>query len=173
MGQLQFIANSTQPDIAYAVNRLGAYTANPSLQYYGALKQILRYLNGTKNLEILYQRPKNFETTENLFHGCANAAFANADDLKSIIGYIYLVAERAVTWRSKKQVVIVLSSTEAEYIAMSEAAQEACWLRNLYDELGFTQLLPTILKGNNKGSITMTLNPQFHQRSKHIMIWYH
>ena len=90
-----------------------------------------------------------------------------------IIGHVYLVVRRAMTWRSKKQVIIVLSSIEAEYIAMSEAAQEVCWLRNLYDELGFTQLLPTILKGDNEGSIAMTLNLQFHQRSKHIAIRYH
>ena len=110
------------PPIAYAVNRLGAYATNLSLQHYSALKRILRYLNGTKDLGILYQRPKDFEDTEKLFHRCADAAFANVDDLKLIIRYVYLVAGGAVTWRSKKQVIIMLLLMEAEYITMSKAA---------------------------------------------------
>ena len=78
-----------------------------------------------------------------------------------------------ITWRSKKQTTIALSSTEAEYIALAEAVREASWLRNLYDELGYTELGPTLIKGDNSGSITMARNPQFHQRSKHIAIRWH
>ena len=62
---------------------------------------------------------------------------------------------------------------EAEYIALSEAGREACWLRNLFDELGFPQLAPTLLKGDNDRSIAMARNPQFHKRSKHIKIRWH
>ena len=79
----------------------------------------------------------------------------------------------AITWRSKKQTTIALSSTEAEYVALAEAAREASWLRNLYDELGYSQLDPTLIKGDNNGSIAMARNPQFHQRSKHIAIRWH
>jgi hypothetical protein len=121
------------------MNRLAAYTANPSLQHYGALKRILRYLNGTKNLGMSYQRKETPNDAENLFYGFSDAAFANVDDMKSIIGYVYLVTGGAVCWRSKKQTIIALSSTEAEYIALSEAACEATWLRNLYGKLGFVQ----------------------------------
>ena len=73
-------------------------------------------------------------------------------------------------WQSKKQTMVALSSTEAEYIALTEAAHEASWLRNLYDELDYPQLGPTCNKGDNNRLIAMAHNPQFHQQSKHITI---
>jgi hypothetical protein len=97
----------------------------------------------------------------------------NQDDLKSTTGYVFLTFGGAVTWKSKKQLVVALSTTEAEYIALSEAGREAVWLRNLYGELGFPQTATTIIKGDNEGSIVLTDIPQFHQRSKHIQIQYH
>jgi len=175
IGELQWVANVTRPDIAYAVNRLATYTANPSLQHVGALKRILRYLAGTKNLGITYSKNLDHDqlSTLNLFYGYADAAYANSDDLKSTSGYVFLASGGAITWRSKKQTTRALSSTEAEYVALSEAGRELCWLRSLYHELGITQKSPTILRGDNNGSIAMVKNPQFHQRSKHIDIRYH
>jgi hypothetical protein len=70
-------------------------------------------------------------------------------------------------------VTISLSSTEAEYVALSEASQEACWLQNLYNELGHKQEKPTLIKGDNDGSIAMAKNLQFHKRSKHITMQWH
>jgi hypothetical protein len=173
LGSLQFLANSTRPDITYAVNKLASYTANPGLQHHGALKRILRYLKGTKTLGITYRKSQIATEDDNLFHGYADAAFANADDHKSTTGYVFMAAGGAVTWKSKKQTIIALSSTEAEYVALSDAGREACWLRNLYGELGFPQNSPTIIRGDNEGSVILTHNPQFHQRSKHIAIRHH
>jgi len=171
IGELQWVANVTRPDIAYAVNRLATYTANPSLQHVGALKRILRYLAGTKNLGITYSKNLDHDqlSTLNLFYGYADAAYANSDDLKSTSGYVFLASGGAITWRSKKQTTRALSSTEAEYVALSEAGRELCWLRSLYCELGFPQNSPTILQGDNDGSIAMVKNPQCHQQSKHIV----
>ena len=172
LGELQWVANVTRPDIAYAVNKLAAYTANPSLQHVGALKRILHYLARTKNLGITYSENPDRDqlSTPSLFYGYADAAYANSDDLKSTSGYVFLASGGVITWRSKKQTTQALSSTEAEYIALSEAGRELCWLRSLYSKLGFPQNLPTILRGDNNGSIAMVKNPQFHQRSKHIAI---
>jgi len=78
-----------------------------------------------------------------------------------------------VTWYSKRQSITALSSTEVEYIALSETAREARWLRSLFKELGFEQVLPTEIRGNNEGSIAMSKNPQFHKRAKHIGVHYH
>jgi hypothetical protein len=127
LGELQYISNSTRPDISYAVNKLAAYTANLSLQHYGALKRILRYLAGMKTLGITYSS-KDATQDSNLFHGFADTSFASTDDYKSVTGYVFLSAEGAITWKSKKQTIIALSTTEAEYIALSEAGCEACWL---------------------------------------------
>lgn len=76
-------------------------------------------------------------------------------------------------WRSKKQTMVTLSSMEAEYVALVEATHEASWPRNLYDELGYPQLGPTLIKGDNNRLIAMAHNPQFHQQSKHIAIQWH
>ena len=89
LGCLQFISNSTWPDISYAVNKLAAYTANPGLQHHSAIKQIHRYLAGTKTLQITYYNTPNETDTNNLFHGYADATFANANDHKSTTGYVF------------------------------------------------------------------------------------
>ena len=81
-------------------------------------------MNSTKSLGISYLAPKDWNNTENLFSGFANAVFMNADNLKSIYGYIFLVAGEAVTWRLKKHNLIILSSMKAEYIALSKAVRE-------------------------------------------------
>ena len=79
------------------------------------------------------------------------------------MGYVFLAAGGAITWKSKKQTVIALSSTEAEYVALSEAGHEAIWLQNLYGELGFPQEFPIGIQGDNEASIILTHNPQFPQ----------
>ena len=170
VGELQFLANATRPDIAYAVNRLASFTANPSLQHVTALKRILRYLAGTKMHMITYTNRGQRPTA---FYGYADAAYGNVEDRKSIGGYVFISGNGAITWKSKKQQLTALSSTEAEYIALSEAAREATWLRSLHNELGFQQSEPTIIKGDNEGSLAIAKNAQFHQRSKHIDTKWH
>jgi hypothetical protein len=140
IGKLQFIANATRPDIAYAISRLLSYTANPMLQHISALKRVLRYLSGTRSYGITYSDVLGHP---NYFFGYADAAFANADDQKLTTGYVFMIAGGAVTWYSKRQSITALLSTEAEYIALSEMAREARWLRSLFKELGFEQVLPT------------------------------
>ena len=102
-----------------------------------------------------------------------DATYANTDDYKSTSRYLFLVASGVITWRSKKQTMIALSSTEAEYIALSEAGREACWLQNLYEEIGYIQESPNIIKGNNDGANSMVHNPQIHKQSKHIATRWH
>ena len=95
--ELQFLANATRPDIAYAVNRLAAYTANPSLQHTGALKQILRYLSGTRSYSITYMTPPGPSENKNIFFGYANATYANTDNYKSTSGHIFIVNRGMIT----------------------------------------------------------------------------
>ena len=173
LGELQYIANATRPDISYAVNRLASYTANPSLQHTTALKRILRYLSGTRSYGIVY---KALPQSPSFFHGYSDAALANADEAKSTSGYVYIAGNGAITWSSKRQISQALSSAEAEYVAISEAAREACWLRNLYSELGLLdQETPTEIRGDNEASLAMARNPQFHKRTnlKHIDTRWH
>jgi len=171
LGELQYIASATRPDITYAVNRLASYIANPSLQHTTALKRILRYLCGTQSYCITY---KAVSKKVDFFLGYTDAAYANADKGRSTTRYMFLAGEGAITWSSKKQISTVLSSMQAEYIALSEAACKVYWLRNLYTELGLLKEdMPTTIKGDNDGSIAMARNPQFHKQTKHIAIWWH
>jgi len=140
------------------------------MQHVSALKHVLCYLSGTRTYGIKYN---DILGHPNYFLGYTDASFANTDDLKSITGYIFMMASSTITWFSKKQSITTMLTTEAEYIALSEAACEARWLRNLFSELGFTQTLPTTIQGNNDGSIVMLKNLQFHKRSKHIDLQYH
>jgi len=105
LGELQWVANVTRPDITYAVNKLAMYTTNPSLQHVSALKRILRYLAGTKNLGITYSENPDRDqlSTLSLFYGYADVAYANSDDLKSTSGYVFLASGGVIIWKSKKQ----------------------------------------------------------------------
>jgi hypothetical protein len=134
IGSLQYLTIATCLDIAYAVNRLAAYTANPSFDHYNAANHMLRYLKGTHGYGITYH-DKNARlvgpSDSNFFYRFSDAASANADDRKSISRYVFLSNMGAITWMSKKQTTIALSTTEAEYVVLSEAACKATWLRHL------------------------------------------
>ena len=141
VGELQWIANCTRPDIQYTVNRLASYNANPSLQHTTVLKRLLRYLSSTRDFGITYRKTSG----EKLFVGYADASFGSVDEYKSVTGYVFIAGGAAIVWKSVKQSVIAMSSTEAEYVALSEAGCEVIWLRNLYSELGFIQSAPTVV----------------------------
>jgi hypothetical protein len=129
IGSLMYAAVAMRLDIAYAVYRLASYTANPDMTHWTAAKQILCYLKGTKNLGITYKAnvPRD---DEQHFVGYSDASFANNDDKTSVSGYVFLSSGGAITWGSKKQNTVSLSTTEAEYICLSDAAREATWLQN-------------------------------------------
>jgi len=173
IGSLMYAAIATRPDIAYAVNRLASYTANPEMSHWTAAKRILRYLKGTKDLGIIYKIKYSKNRRENDVTGYSDASFANNDDRSSISGYTFLVSGGAITWGSKRQNVISLSTTEAEYICLSDATREAIWLRNLFKELGYEQKEPTLIYGDNLGSLAIAHNPQYHKRTKHFDIKHH
>ena len=121
LGELQYLVNATRPDIAYTVNHLASYTANPSLQHVGALKWILRYLAGTRTYGITYSASPSKNRGTNLFEGYADAAYNNVDKCKSTSGYVFTIGGGAITWMSRKQNTTALSTTEAEYVTLSEA----------------------------------------------------
>ncbi len=107
------------------------------------------------------------------FRGFANAAYADWVNYKSTTGYIFLVTDGAITWKSNKQSITTQSSTEAEYITLWDAGKEALWLRNLYRKLGFSQATPTPISYDNTGAVAIVRNPQFHRWTKHIDFKFH
>jgi len=131
----------------------------------------LRYLSGTKTYGITY---KALPDCPDFFLGYSDASYGNVDKYRSITGYVFLAGKGAITWCLRKQISIALSLTQAEYVMLSEAMRKACWLQNLYTELRLLNKdVPTLIRGDNDGSIAMAQNPQFHKRSKHIAICWH
>ena len=165
-----YAAVAMRPDIAYAVNRLASFTANPTLSHWNAAKRIIRYLKGTRDYGITYSK---IEDPNDYVHGYSDASFANYHDRTSVSGYTFMKAGGAITWGSKKQNTVSLSSTEAEYVCMSDAARDAIWLRSLYSELGYTQPEPTLVRGDNISALAIAENPRYHKRTKHFDIKHH
>ena len=109
-----------------------------------------------------------------MLHGYVDTDWASdVNNCKSILGFMFMLAGGAISWSSKKQGAIALSSTESEYITGAHAAKEAIWLRQLLSNLGYSTHLPTLLHIDNQSAITITKNPEFHDRTKHIDVHYH
>jgi hypothetical protein len=131
---------------------------------------VLRYLKGTINLGIVYR--KSVEHDKFHVYGFTDADWANGADRKSYTGYIFKLGRNVISWGCYKQSCIALSSTEAEYIALSEAAKEAVYVRAVLAELT-GQSNTVTLYSDNQSAAKLATNPVFHKRSKHVDIRYH
>lgn len=109
-----------------------------------------------------------------MLSGYVDADWASdVNDRRSTSGFVFMLGGAAISWESKKQTSVALSSTEAEYIAAAHAAKEAVWLRRLLTELGLDTSHPTTLHIDNQSAIAIARNPEFHDRTKHIQVRYH
>ena len=127
VGSLLYAAIATRPDIAQAVGVVSKFCANPTQSHWTAAKRILRYLKGTVYLGLSYEK-----CAEGNLSGFSDADWAgDMDDRHSTSGNVFSYAKGVVSWLSKKQATVALSTAEAEYVALSMATQEAVWLRRL------------------------------------------
>ena len=168
VGSLMYVMLGSRPDIAHAVGLVSQFSTNPNSQHWAAVKWIFRYLAGTRGLGILYGKSSNCL-------GYTDSDWAGSEDRKSTSGYLFVLNGGAVSWASRKQSVVALSSTKAKYIALTLAVKEVLWLRTLFLELGALKHAKEIsaILCDNQGAIAFSKNPGFHARSKHIDIRYH
>jgi hypothetical protein len=183
--KLSYLAQQTRPDLVYSVNVLAQKLQKPDEHSNKALKRILRYLRGTHDLGLHYVRtnrgmqmysssdPDNLDDGNFFPEIFADASFGDGEDRKSRSGHCVIVNGAAVTWYSKKQTVIALSSTESEYYSLAEAVKECLWIRQFLTELGLRVDKPTKINQDNQSTIAIALNPIQHQRVKHIDIKVH
>ncbi len=169
VGSLMYLSVCTRPDIAYAVSYLARFCSKPNRSHWTAAKRVLRYLKGTTDYGICFMKSESDKCI-----GFSDADWAgDQQDRTSTSGYLYKLAGGPVSWKSQRQGCVALSTAEAEYMALSCAAQETIWLRRLLFELGCELEGPTVLMEDNQSSIAMANNPQFHGRAKHIDIRHH
>lgn len=168
VGSLMYAMVATRPDIAYGVGVLSRYIKDPNAQHWIAAKRILRYLQGTKHIGLTYGSGSN-----QVVGYCDADYAADIDQRKSTTGYVFLLNGGVVSWSSKLQQTVALSTTEAEYMALAHAAKEAIWLRLLLSEFGIEQEGATIINEDNQGCINLAKNPISHGRTKHIDVRYH
>lgn len=166
IGALLYIAVHTRPDINAAVTILSQHNTNPSQTDWNEVKRILQYLKGTKNLFL--KLGNEDEKIKNLF-GYADADWAqNKKDRKSNSGRIFKFFGSPISWSCKKQDCVALSSTEAEYVALADAAQEGVWLRRLLADFNMQQNEPTLIFEDNQSCLKLINSDKFSHRTKHI-----
>ena len=167
VGALNWAALTTRPDIAFAVATVARFTANPGIAHWEAVKQIYRYLASTRDLWLTYGEARR------ALEGYADADGSMSEDQRAITGYAFLIDGGAVSWSSKRQEIVSLSTTESEYVAATHGMKEALWLRSLLSKIFEPMKAPTTLFSDNQAAISLTCNHQYHARTKHINVRYH
>jgi hypothetical protein len=169
VGSLMYAMTCTRPDIAYAVSSVSRYCSNYNSEHWTAVKRIMRYLRGTADYRL-----KLGGGTQVLLSGYCDADWAgDLDERKSTTGYAFYIGDGVVSWNSKRQPTVALSTAEAEYMAAAQATKESLWLKQLLSELGFTHSEAVSIQSDNQGCIALTKNPAYHSRTKHIDIRHH
>lgn len=169
VGSLLYLSTITRPDISYATSTVAQYCSNSRELHVTALKRIFKYLRDSFNMGICYTGSRD----PNILFAYVDSDYArDVDDRKSRSGCCLILNDGPVSWFSRKQLCVATSTTESEYVAASLASGEVQWLRRLLNDIAFPQQ-PTRLFSDNQAAIRLVLNPEFHQRTKHIDVAYH
>ncbi|KAG7533199.1 Ribonuclease H-like superfamily [Arabidopsis thaliana x Arabidopsis arenosa] len=156
----------TRPDICFAVNVVSQHMQAPTLHHWNMVTRILKYLKGAPGQGIWMGCNKNTELV-----GYCDADYAgDTKDRRSTTGYCTFIGGNLVTWRSKKQKVVSLSSAEAEYRAMRKLITELMWLKALLKDFGIDTPKPITMHCDNQAAIHIASNSVFHERTKHIEV---
>jgi len=167
VGCLLYLVQGTRPDIAFAVGNVSRFNSNHGHAHWTAVKRIFRYLKGTINYSILFSRSNNLE-----LHGFADADWgSDVDTRRSCTGYVFMMGTSSISWLSKRQPTISLSSTEAEYMAMAMATQEVVWLKQFYEQ--FEKVEAVRLECDNQSALNIAATDYFRARTKHINTRHH
>ncbi|KAF3676984.1 Retrovirus-related Pol polyprotein from transposon TNT 1-94 [Capsicum annuum] len=167
VGSLMYAMVCTRPDIAHTVVVVSRYMANPGKKHWKVVKWLLRYLKGTSSTSLC------FGNGEVILQGFVDADLSgDVDSSMSTSRYIYIIGSTAISWMSRLQKCVVLSSTEAEFIAIAEAGKEMIWLVDYLKELGKKQL-KKIFYTDSHSAIQLVKNPVYHSKTKHIRRRYH
>ena len=163
VGKLNFLTH-TRPDLAFAVQHLSQFMQASRVPHYNALLHVLRYIRGQPDLGVLLHKDAD----------CTLQAYCDSDwaacphTRRSVSGYVVFLGASLISWKSKKQGTVSLSSAEAEYRSLRRVVAELAWLSRLLNELTITSVCPIPMKCDNQAAIYIAKNPVFHERTKHI-----
>ena len=166
IGSLMYTTVMTHPDIAFAVSTLSQYLEAPCTTHMKAVSHIFRYLAGTKGLKLVLGA---------MVSGYSDADWASHLHRHSISGFVYYIGNGIVSWSCKKQPIVTLSSTEAEYVVLTHSSKDILWIHKILLELShiFDFATPTTLYCDNQGAIRLSKDSTFHGRTKHIDVHFH
>eukprot|EP00253_Pinus_taeda_P006803 PITA_06803 len=168
IGSLLYLTG-TRPDIMHAVGIVGRFQENPKESHLQAVKRIFNYLQGTQNYGLWYPRDTNLT-----LHAYTDADWARSvDDRKSTSGGAFFMGSRLVSWFSKKQSSIALSTAEAEYVATASCCTQLLWMMQTLQDFQITCTPPISILCDNTSAINISKNPVMHSKTKHIPIKYH
>lgn len=168
IGSLMYLAVLTRPDIVFSVNYLSQFNNCYTEHHWTYAKRVLKYLNSTKDYCLKFTKTGNSQ-----LEAYVDADWAsNQIDRKSYTGYFFQLSGCAVSWETRKQCTVALSSTEAEYMGLADCCKEAIYLKNLQFEIT-NENYPITIYNDNQSALKLSVNPMYHRRSKHIDVRYH
>ena len=183
LGSMMYIMLCTRPDLAFAIGKLSKFSSNPSTEHINAVKRLLRYTSKTRKLGLHFgpfppgSQPKSFVFSDTDWAGDTESRRSTGAYICTISTGVPNSPHTAISWSSKQQATIALSSTEAEYMALTQASKEPIWVSRFLTELSTRttpyDITPITIYADNQGSMAIAKNPEFHNRTKHLSIQHH
>jgi hypothetical protein len=171
LGSISYATCTVRPDLVFIVNQQTLFCQNPDPEHWNAGIRVLKYLAGRRNHGICFDG----NTPDwSVLDGYSDADLGgDPETRRSTFGYAFRLSGGAISWSSRRQSIVTLSTMQAEYIAAGDWSREAVWLRNLLQDLGSAQTGPTLLQCDNESAINLAYNPLAHKGSKHIDLHHH
>ncbi|KAH9107020.1 hypothetical protein AeMF1_017532, partial [Aphanomyces euteiches] len=171
VGSLMYLAMGTRPDLAFPLQQLSQFLENPGPAHWRAAKRVLRYINGTRSRGLLLGGSDFIHKP--FLSAYVDADYANCKDTRRCVsGYVLLLLGSPISWLAKKQNIVTLSTTEAEFVALALCIQECLYIQQLASELKQSSDQPVIIYEDNQSTIHVAQNSEHHGRSKHIDVRY-
>ena len=166
VGSLMYVMVCTRSNIAHAIGVVNRFLSNPSRDHWEAVKWILRYLKGSSRMYLCFGEPKP------ILEGYIDADMVGDLDGRKSSRYLFTFVGAVVSWQLKLQKFVALSTTEAEYVAMTEAGKEMLWLKRFLQQLVMKQN-KSIIHYDSQSALDLSKNAMYHSYTKHIDIRYH
>lgn len=170
IGCIMYAMIGTRPDLCYSVSYFSRFQSHPTELHWKHLKRVLRYIKGTINYKLHFSK----HNSKSILDGFVDADWGNdINDRRSTTGYFIILFGNTISWSSKKQRTVAISSTESEYMAISDIVTEILWIKSILVFLQIDVSEPTIIHEDNQSSIKLAQNPEHHKRTKHIDVKFH